>query len=68
MSATVFTGSPSSSAGLCRPARSRGKAGRSRGPAAPSCSSKCFQTGERRRRRGLVKTRTPIPSRCTLSL
>uniref|UniRef100_A0A3B3TL29 Uncharacterized protein n=1 Tax=Poecilia latipinna TaxID=48699 RepID=A0A3B3TL29_9TELE len=47
------------------PARSPGKAGRSRGPAAPSCSSTCFRTGERRRRRGLVKTRTLIRSRCT---
>uniref|UniRef100_A0A674P9R4 Uncharacterized protein n=1 Tax=Takifugu rubripes TaxID=31033 RepID=A0A674P9R4_TAKRU len=40
-----LTGSPSSSAGLCTPARSPGKAGRSRGPGAPSYSSRCFQTG-----------------------
>uniref|UniRef100_A0A3Q3VY92 Uncharacterized protein n=1 Tax=Mola mola TaxID=94237 RepID=A0A3Q3VY92_MOLML len=38
------TGSPSSSAGLCRPARSPGKAGRSREPGAPSYSNTCFQT------------------------
>uniref|UniRef100_A0AAQ6AI31 Uncharacterized protein n=1 Tax=Amphiprion ocellaris TaxID=80972 RepID=A0AAQ6AI31_AMPOC len=39
-----MTGSPSSSAGLCRPTRSPGKAGRSRGPGALSYSSMCFQT------------------------
>uniref|UniRef100_A0A3B3IND2 Uncharacterized protein n=1 Tax=Oryzias latipes TaxID=8090 RepID=A0A3B3IND2_ORYLA len=32
--------------GLCRPARSPGKAGRSRAPAARSYSNTCFQTEE----------------------
>lgn len=40
-----WAGSPSSSAGLCTPARSPGKAGRSRGPGAPSYNNRCFQTG-----------------------
>uniref|UniRef100_A0A3P9KWR2 Uncharacterized protein n=1 Tax=Oryzias latipes TaxID=8090 RepID=A0A3P9KWR2_ORYLA len=40
------SGSPSSSAELCRPARSPGKAGRSRAPAARSYSNTCFQTEE----------------------
>uniref|UniRef100_A0A665TJT0 Uncharacterized protein n=1 Tax=Echeneis naucrates TaxID=173247 RepID=A0A665TJT0_ECHNA len=43
-----MTGSPSSSAVLCKPARSPGKAGRSRAPEALSYSNMCFQTeGER---------------------
>uniref|UniRef100_A0A3B4YGT6 Uncharacterized protein n=1 Tax=Seriola lalandi dorsalis TaxID=1841481 RepID=A0A3B4YGT6_SERLL len=46
------TGSPSSSAGLCRPARSPGKAGRSRAPGAPSYSNMCFQTEEGTNNRG----------------
>ena len=40
----MWAGSPSSSAGLCRPARSPGKAGRSREPAALSYSNMCFRT------------------------
>lgn len=43
----MWAGSPSSSAGLCRPARSPGKAGRSREPGALSYSNMCFQTEER---------------------
>uniref|UniRef100_A0A3B4VQI6 Uncharacterized protein n=1 Tax=Seriola dumerili TaxID=41447 RepID=A0A3B4VQI6_SERDU len=48
-------GSPSSSAGLCRPARSPGKAGRSRAPGAPSYSNMCFQTEEGTNNRGEQK-------------
>uniref|UniRef100_A0A673XFK6 Uncharacterized protein n=1 Tax=Salmo trutta TaxID=8032 RepID=A0A673XFK6_SALTR len=52
------SGSPSSSAGPCRPARSPGRAGRSTGPEAPSYSNKCSQTegpprqGQTERERG----------------
>uniref|UniRef100_A0A3Q2Z1C4 Uncharacterized protein n=1 Tax=Hippocampus comes TaxID=109280 RepID=A0A3Q2Z1C4_HIPCM len=42
----TYPGFPSFSAGPCRPARFRGTAGRSRAPAAPSCSSTCCQTAE----------------------
>uniref|UniRef100_A0A671YEQ7 Uncharacterized protein n=1 Tax=Sparus aurata TaxID=8175 RepID=A0A671YEQ7_SPAAU len=41
-----MTGSPSSSAGLCMPARSPGTAGRSTEPGARSYSNMCFQTEE----------------------
>lgn len=44
----MWAGSPSSSAGLCTPARSPGKAGRSREPGALSYSNMCFQTEEGR--------------------
>uniref|UniRef100_A0A8C7Y9J0 Uncharacterized protein n=1 Tax=Oryzias sinensis TaxID=183150 RepID=A0A8C7Y9J0_9TELE len=49
------SGSPSSSAELCRPARSPGKAGRSRAPAARSYSNTCFQTEEERAHQLLYK-------------
>lgn len=42
----MWAGSPSSSAGLCMPARSPGTAGRSTEPGARSYSNMCFQTEE----------------------
>uniref|UniRef100_A0A3Q1IPX5 Uncharacterized protein n=1 Tax=Anabas testudineus TaxID=64144 RepID=A0A3Q1IPX5_ANATE len=50
------TGSPSSSAGLCRPARSPGKGGRSREPGALSYSNMCCRTEGRRRHTDKRKT------------
>uniref|UniRef100_A0A7N8XUL2 Uncharacterized protein n=1 Tax=Mastacembelus armatus TaxID=205130 RepID=A0A7N8XUL2_9TELE len=52
-----FLGSLSSSAGLCRPARSPGKVGRSKEPGALSYSNMCFQTEESRDQRRRTKNK-----------
>uniref|UniRef100_A0A8C6UAK6 Uncharacterized protein n=1 Tax=Neogobius melanostomus TaxID=47308 RepID=A0A8C6UAK6_9GOBI len=54
-----LTGSPSSFAALCTTGHSPGKACRSTAPAAPSYSSRCFQTedGNNKRQKVLERNR-----------